>query len=56
MECGTLFEITIESTEYGEWQGTVLFPDSEKEYKFQSFLELLRIVDESISDGKETAQ
>ncbi len=47
------FIIKVYREEYSTWQGTFTWADERKTQSFKSALELIRLMDEAIMDGKE---
>lgn len=47
------FIIEVKGTEHESWQGSVVWVDKNKTDTFRSALELIRMIDSAIHEGKE---
>lgn len=47
------FEITVKFTQNSTWQGQIHWVDKDRKQNFRSALEMLKLMDEALSDGSE---
>ena len=47
------FIVKVDHYEKGTWQGEVVWAEEEKSQRFRSMLELIKLMDDALSEGKE---
>ena len=50
------FEISVKFRQNATWQGTILWAEKDMKQSFRSVLEMLKLMDEAISEGAEEVQ
>lgn len=50
------FEISVKFTQNSTWQGQIHWVEKDKKQNFRSALEMLKLMDEALSDGTEDAK
>ena len=50
------FEISVKFRQNATWQGTILWAERDLKQNFRSVLEMLKLMDEALSEGAEEMQ
>ena len=55
-DCKATFTIQIQFQQNATWQGTIAWAEGEKSQKFRSELEMLKLMMEAVSSGKDETE